>query len=79
METSFKKSTESLNSCTPPWIERPERKGKWETDERQEAPKCMFICVVTEYGKREVSRLGAGEDNVVCLSTGQLPALQVPL
>lgn len=78
METSFKKSTERLNSCTSPWKERYEKKGKQETDETQEVPKCMFICVVAEYGNREVCRLVAGEADVFCLSTGQLTALKVP-
>lgn len=78
MDTSFKKSTESLNSCTSPWKERTEKKGKQETDERQEVPKCTFTCVVTEYGNREVCRLVAGEADAFCLSTGQLTALKVP-
>lgn len=60
-------------------LERPERKGKQETDGRQEVPNCMCVCVVTEYGKKEGYRLASREADIFYLSTGQLMALKVPL
>ena len=53
--------------------------GTWEREERQEVPKCMFTCVVTEYGNSEVCRLAVGEADVFSLSTGQLTDLKVSL
>lgn len=69
MSTSFKKSTENLNSCKTPWKERVSRKEKQEIDERQKVPNYM-VMNVNEYGNRGDARLVAGEAGAFCLAIG---------
>lgn len=79
VETSLKKTINSLNSVHLLGKKDLRGRGRKTQLRCQEVPNCMFIRVLTEYGYREGCRLVSREADIFCLSTGRLTALKVPL